>query len=63
MTKWRPWLDLARQTGPETTLMDFLIVVRGVITGGEDRRAEFFALRLWRCSLIVLYKQSCLGVS
>jgi len=46
MTKWMPWLDSARQIGPETTLMDFLIVVRGVITGGEEVRAEFFALRL-----------------
>ena len=63
MTKWRLWLDSARQVGLETTLMDFLIVVRGVITGGEEVRAEFFALiGLWSCSL-VLYKQTCLGVS
>jgi hypothetical protein len=34
----------ARQIGLETTLMDFLIVVRDVITGGEEVRAEFFAL-------------------
>jgi len=46
MTKWRPWLDSARQIGPATTLMDLLIVVRGVITGGEEVWAEFFALRL-----------------
>ena len=61
-------MDSARQIGPETTLMDFLIVVRSVITGGEDVRAEFFALRLWRlmftCTASVPpYKQSCLGVS
>ena len=58
-------MDSARQIGPEIT---FLIVVRGVITGGEDVRAEFFALRLWRlmftCTASVPpYKQFCLGVS
>jgi hypothetical protein len=32
ITKWRPWLDLARQTGPETTLKAILIVVEGCFT-------------------------------
>src|SRR5271168_4731776 len=48
MEKWRPWLDFARRTGLEITLMDFLNVVEDVITG--EMWAEFLALRLWRYS-------------
>ena len=47
MAKWRPQLDLTCQIGAETQLTRFLIVVERGITGGEDVRAEFFALRLW----------------
>jgi hypothetical protein len=48
MWKWRAWLDSARQIGLETTLTRFLIVVERGITGGENVRAEFFALEmLW----------------
>ena len=50
MAKWRLQLDLTCGMGLETPLTRFLIVVESGIIGGEDVRAEFFALRLWRCS-------------
>ena len=52
MDKWRLRLDLTCQKGLENTLEVVLIVVQSGITctGAEEVRAQFFALRLWRCS-------------
>jgi hypothetical protein len=50
MDKWRLPLDSTCQKGLETTLEVVLIVVQSSIAGAEKVRAEFFALRLWRCS-------------
>jgi|SRR5271154_4797984 len=62
MDKWMLQADSAYQIGLKPTLQGILIVVESGGRGGWKKLAEFFALRLWRCSL-VLYKQSCLGVS
>ena len=48
--KRRPQRDSAHQIGPEIPIHRILMVVVSCCTWGEDVWAEFFALRLWRCS-------------
>ena len=50
MVKWRILLDSARQIGLETTFESFLIVVGSGIAGAEEVQAEFFALKVRKCS-------------
>jgi len=63
IAEWRPKLDSTRQRGTEATLEAFLIVVESgaLQVRAEEVRAEFFVLRLWKCSGHPCNKQQSYG--